>query len=55
MAEIIRDFISDEKRNYKFKLGQMVASSLTGFIVGVVSASIIWMVALKYLQGLSGL
>ena len=49
MNKITRDFILEERRQYKFKLGQVVASSLTGFIAGAIAASIIWIVALKTL------
>jgi len=55
MAKIKQDFISEENREYRFKFGHLLASSLSGFICGVISASIIWVVALKYLQGLFGL
>lgn len=54
MKDIKKDFISEENREFKFKLGHLLASSLSGFICGVVVASIIWMVAFKYLQHLFG-
>jgi hypothetical protein len=47
MKKIFEDFIVDDKREYKFKLGNLVASALTGFIVGVISASIFWYLTLK--------
>jgi len=50
MSEIFRDFVSEENREYKFKLGRLVASSLTGFISGAVMASIIWAMAFSYLS-----
>ena len=37
------DFVSNEKRKYPFQLGSLVASSLSGFIAGVIAASIFWM------------
>ncbi len=49
MNKIIRDFISEETRDYKFKIGSVIASSLTGFICGAVVASLIWMIALGLL------
>jgi len=52
MKKFIRDFISEENREYKFKLGHLVASSLAGFACGVVVASIIWAVAVAYLANL---
>lgn len=45
---IARDFISDEKRNYKVKVGGLIASSLSGFICGIIVASIIWIVVFQY-------
>jgi hypothetical protein len=40
------DFISREQRSFKFKLGNLLASSLSGFIAGAVFASIIWLLAI---------
>ena len=37
------DFVSIEKRSYRYKLGTVVASSLSGFVAGAVVASIVWM------------
>jgi len=50
MNKITRDFISEENRQYNFKFGQLIASSLSGFICGALVATIIWIVALKYLN-----
>jgi len=50
MNNITRDFVSEEKREYKFKFGQLIASSLSGFIGGAVVASIIWIIVLEYLN-----
>ncbi len=41
MKELIRDFISEEKRRFKFRIGDVHASALSGFIAGVISATII--------------
>jgi tetrahydromethanopterin S-methyltransferase subunit B len=49
MNNIIRDFVSQEQREYKVKMGGILASALSGFIAGLIVASIIWMVAFKYL------
>lgn len=35
------DFISEEKRSYKFKIGKIIASSLSGFVAGAVFATIV--------------
>lgn len=39
---ILRDFISNEKRDFKVRIGSTIASSLTGFVAGIIVASIIW-------------
>ncbi len=39
---ILRDFISEENRKFKFKIGSVIASSLAGFIAGAIVASIVW-------------
>ena len=52
MEKLVREFISDDQRQYNFKLGQVVASALSGFIVGVIVASIIWMVAFYYINNI---
>lgn len=45
LNKIIRDFVSEEKRAYKFKIGKTLASSLAGFVAGVVIATIILVTA----------
>jgi len=47
-SKFFREFVSDERRNYKLKIGSTVASSLAGVICGAVMASIIWYVAFQY-------
>ena len=39
---IQRDFISDEKRTFRYKIGTILASSLSGFIAGCIFASLAW-------------
>ncbi|MCX6736877.1 MAG: hypothetical protein NTW73_02215 [Candidatus Parcubacteria bacterium] len=39
---IQRDFISDEKRTFKYKIGKILASSLSGFIAGCIFSSLAW-------------
>ena len=41
MKEILREFISNEKRSYKLKFGKVIASSLAGFVIGAIVATII--------------
>jgi len=50
MAQLIRDFISKEERSFKFKLGKTIASSLSGFIVGAIFASGVWILAIYILK-----
>jgi len=42
MYNIIREFVSHETRAFKFKIGHHLASSLSGFIAGVIFTSIVW-------------
>ena len=53
MNNIVRDFISEEKREYRFKIGGLIASALSGFLAGIVVASIIWVIALQYFTSIS--
>ncbi len=48
MKKIAEDFVSKEPRQYKFKMGRMLASSLSGFVAGAVLASIIWILLFVY-------
>lgn len=47
---IKNDFISNEKREFRFKLGTTLASSLTGFLVGIVASSIVWLIAISSMK-----
>lgn len=49
MKNLFRDFISYENREYSFKIGKTVASSLTGFLMGVIATNIVWSGAVKYI------
>jgi len=42
------DFIIKGERTYKHKLGKTLASSLSGFVAGVVVASIFWILLFVY-------
>ncbi len=42
MKKVKDDFISKEQRDFKWKLGSVIASSLSGFIVGFIIAVIIF-------------
>lgn len=49
MNPITQDFVSQEKRTFRLRIGRILASSLTGFIAGVIVASILWIVGIWYL------
>lgn len=36
MKEILEDFVSNEKRKVKWQIGRINASSLSGFIAGII-------------------
>lgn len=36
MKEILKDFVSNEKRESKWQIGKINASSLSGFIAGII-------------------
>lgn len=54
MKKLFRDFVSYENREYPFRLGRTVASSLTGFIMGVIATNIIWTTTIKYIFYIMG-
>ena len=54
VSKFMRDFVSEENRSYKIHIGSTIASSLAGIICGVIIASIVWYVALKYIVDVTG-
>ncbi|MEX2054476.1 MAG: hypothetical protein WD883_02965 [Candidatus Colwellbacteria bacterium] len=42
IPKYLENFVSTEERTFKFRVGKMLASSLSGFIAGVIFASIVW-------------
>lgn len=44
MNRITRDFVSNEKREFTFRIGTTLASALTGFIAGAVASIIVFLV-----------
>lgn len=50
LDSLSRDFISEEQREFKFKIGKTLASSLSGFIAGVIFTSIFWMIIFYFLK-----
>ncbi len=43
MKNLLKDFVSREPRDFSFKIGRDLASSLSGFITGAIVSSIIWL------------
>jgi len=50
MNTVTRDFISEEPRKFRFKMGRYLASSLSGFVVGIIVASIMWSIGVWYFR-----
>jgi hypothetical protein len=48
VSKFMREFISEENRNYKIQIGGTIASSLAGVVTGFILASIVWYVVVKY-------
>lgn len=42
MEKISEDFISKENKKFEWKIGHTIASSLSGFIAGLIVASIVF-------------
>lgn len=50
MNKLLADFVSGEERYFQFKIGKILASSLTGFVAGVIVASFFWVIILNVQQ-----
>jgi len=48
MNKITRDFVSEEKREYNFRIGNTVASALAGFVAGAIAAIIVFLTLNKF-------
>jgi tetrahydromethanopterin S-methyltransferase subunit F len=44
MSKIAEEFVSNEKKDYKWKIGVINASSLSGFIAGFLVAAVFFLV-----------
>ena len=52
--KVLRDFVSDEKRVYNFQIGKVMASSLAGFVIGAIVATIVLVTSyIAFANGLS--
>jgi hypothetical protein len=43
MPKLSDDFVSNDPKTFEWKIGQVLASSLSGFIAGLIVASIFFM------------
>ena len=50
LDSLSRDFISEEQREFKFKIGKTLVSALSGFIAGVIFTSIFWIMIFYFLK-----
>lgn len=50
MDNLTKDFVSNESREYKFRIGRQLASALSGFIAGFIASSIVWYVCLYVIK-----
>ncbi|MFA4999812.1 MAG: hypothetical protein WC545_00405 [Patescibacteria group bacterium] len=39
MSKVLKELVVNEERNFKWRIGKMIASSFAGFIAGLVVAS----------------
>lgn len=49
MTSIAREFISEERRNYRFKIGTTIASAFAGFLAGVIVTSMVFVTVVSFL------
>jgi len=50
LHDLSREFVSEEQRSFGFKIGRTLASALSGFIAGVIFASIVWALILLFFR-----
>ncbi|MCX6754290.1 MAG: hypothetical protein NTU81_00470 [Candidatus Nomurabacteria bacterium] len=50
MNNLLKEFVSNEPRNFSFKIGKDLASSLSGFVAGIIVASIVWYTSILFLS-----
>lgn len=46
-TSVSKEFITEEANTYSYSLGNLVASSFSGFIAGIVVTSLIWIVVVS--------
>lgn len=52
MGKILEEFGFVDKKKYRFAIGTLIATSLSGFLFGLAFASIVWMTVFKYIMDL---
>jgi len=45
---MFKDFVSEEPRTYGFKIGRLIASSLSGFIAGIIGGMVMAWILINY-------
>ena len=50
MIKFLKEFICEEHRKFKFRVGNILASGLSGFIAGAIFASIFWVMVMLFLK-----
>ncbi|MCK4805777.1 MAG: hypothetical protein KAS91_01155 [Candidatus Pacebacteria bacterium] len=50
LQNLSRDFISEEQRDFKFRIGETLASSLSGFIAGIIFTSVFLIIMFFFLK-----
>ena len=48
--KVLKQFVCEEHRKFKFKVGNILASGLSGFMAGAVFASILWLMVMLFLK-----
>lgn len=48
LKNYLGEFAEDGSREFKFKIGKIMASSLSGFVAGVILSSILWAIAVYF-------
>jgi len=46
--ELAEDFISKEHKRFKFRIGKVLASSLSGFIAGIIVTTIFFLTLMHF-------
>ena len=50
MIKFLKEFVCEENRKFKFRVGNMLASGLSGFVAGAVFASIFWVIVILFIK-----